>query len=339
MLLVVGNGSSLVSLRGGHRVAGGPSGFEIGRHPPGGGERAAVVLADRTVSSHHARISAGDAGPYVVEDLASRNGTMVDGVVVNGRARLREGSVLFFGAQVAVFRTVTAADAAAIEAEQASPFAPVATLSPALAQVCFKLRRLAPSRSEIMLLGETGTGKEVFARAIHAHSGRSGQFVAINCAALPRELVETELFGYERGAHSTARARKPGLIEAACGGTLFLDELGEMPQETQSKLLRFVQDQTFTRVGGTRSQVADVRVIAASSRAASSTDVAVQEALLGRLGAEPIELPPLRDRLEDMGRLVAHFANAEGRGPALIPRPFRRCSSIIGRGTCASCRK
>jgi transcriptional regulator with AAA-type ATPase domain len=111
---------------------------------------------------------------------------------------------------------------------------------------CAKLGRLARSDSEILLVGETGVGKDVFANAIHAHSGRGGRFVAINCAAIPRELAESELFGYEKGAHSTAQGRKVGLVELANGGTLFLDEIGDMPPELQSKLLRFLQDRRFT---------------------------------------------------------------------------------------------
>src|SRR6185295_12810184 len=160
-------------------------------------------------------------------------------------------------------------------------------------------------------LGETGVGKEVFAHAIHAASGRRGKLMAINCAALPRELVESELFGYERGAHSTAKARKAGLIEAADGGTLFLDELGEMSLDVQSKLLRFLQDRSYVPIGSTRAMTADVRIVAASSRGAGSAAMpAIQEALLGRLGAQPIQLPSLRERLEDVGRLAAHFLAA-----------------------------
>ena len=167
-------------------------------------------------------------------------------------------------------------------------------------------------------MGETGVGKEVFARAIHERSGRKGPLVAINCAAIPRELVESELFGYEKGAHSTAQGRKTGFIEAAQGGTLFLDELAEMPLELQSKLLRFLQDRKFTALGSTRVQEADVRIIAASSRTAiaakaGAANVNVQAALLGRLGAHPIQLPALRERVEDLGRLAAFFLRGTDR--------------------------
>jgi DNA-binding NtrC family response regulator len=292
------------------------SGLDIGRRPPPAGEgRTTLVLADRSVSSLHARIvkTAGtpDRGEtFEIQDLGSTNGTSVDGRAVNVPTPLRSGSIIFVGGQVLVFRFATPAELAAIDEDAAQPFAPVPTLSPALAAVCSRLRRLAPATGEIFLLGETGVGKEVFARAIHERSGRSGQLVAINCAAIPRELVESELFGYEKGAHSTAQVRKAGFIDAAQGGTLFLDELAEMPLELQSKLLRFIQDRKFTALGSTRVQEADVRIIAASSRTTmtvKSGTGSIQAALLGRLGAQPIQLPALRERIEDLGRLAGFF--------------------------------
>jgi DNA-binding NtrC family response regulator len=308
-LLVVGTSSNLESLRRGRLVVF-DEGVDLGRRPPPVLGRTSVALADRTVSGLHARISFRD-NAHIIEDAGSTNGTMVDGRIVAGSpVPLREGAVLFLGSHVLVFRTVTALEIAAIEADLALSFAPVPTLSPALAMVCAKLRKLAPSSTELLLLGETGVGKEVFAGAIHACSGRKGPLVVINCAALPRELVESELFGYERGAHSTAKGAKEGLIETAHGGTLFLDELGEMPLEAQGKLLRFIQDRTYLPIGATRTRTADVRILAASSRAATGA-AAIQAALMGRLGAEPINLPALRDRLEDIGHLVTHFlANA-----------------------------
>jgi transcriptional regulator with GAF, ATPase, and Fis domain len=187
---------------------------------------------------------------------------------------------------------------------------------------CAKLRRLARTSSEILLVGETGVGKDVFANAIHAHSGRAGKLVAINCAAIPRELVESELFGYEKGAHSTAQGRKVGLVELADGGTLFLDEIGDMPSELQAKLLRFLQDRRFTALGSTRIVETDVRIVAATSRTAMEKGPQVQEAVLGRLGAQPIMLPPLRERVEDIGRLVAHFMRDRRHGRMFEPEAF-----------------
>jgi two-component system NtrC family response regulator len=192
-----------------------------------------------------------------------------------------------------------------------------------VALVCWRLRRLAKVDREILLLGETGVGKEIFAKAVHRASGRAGAFVPINCAALPGELIESELFGFERGAHAQATQGKPGLLEQAEGGTLFLDEIGEMPQELQVKLLRFLQDREVTPLGGTRPRRLDVRVVAATSRpipAAASADEtsSLRPDLLMRFGPEPILLPPLRDRIEDLGLL----ARAIGGGAPLRFEPI-----------------
>ncbi|MES1205125.1 MAG: sigma 54-interacting transcriptional regulator [Pseudomonadota bacterium] len=311
-LALVGSASNLGALATGRLLTLFGAGAEIGRRPPPGRVRTVVTLADRSVSSYHAQITQQSDG-FIIEDKGSTNGTLVDGRPISAPTALREGAVLFLGSQVLVFRTMTNAEINAIEADIADSFAPVATMCPNLATICAKLRLLAPSPNELFLLGETGVGKEVFASAIHVTSGRRGRMLAINCAALPRELVESELFGYERGAHSTAKERKAGLIEAADGGTLFLDELAEMPIDVQSKLLRFLQDRKYMAIGSTRLETANVRIIAASSRVAGSSGApAIQAALLGRLGAQPIQLPPLRERPEDLGRLVAYFLGAVG---------------------------
>jgi two-component system, NtrC family, response regulator len=187
-------------------------------------------------------------------------------------------------------------------------------VSPGLAVACDRLRRLAASEGELLIVGETGVGKEVYARAVHGASGRKGRFMAINCAAIPRELVESELFGYRAGAHSTAHQAKPGLIEEAEGGTLFLDEIGEMTGEAQIKLLRFLQDRELTPLGATRPRRMHVRIIAATNRPATLAGgkgpAGLRDDIVGRLGAAPIHLPPLRSRIEDLGALVAHFLRA-----------------------------
>lgn len=322
-LALVGSSIDPGSLAAGRLLPLSGAGAEIGRHPPPGRMRTVVKLEDRSVSGYHARITELSDG-FIVEDRGSTNGTIVDGRRITGPTPLRDGAVLFLGAQVAVFRSMTAVEVAAVEADLADPFAPVATLSPALAVTCAKLRLLAASQTELFLVGKTGVGKEVFANAIHEASGRKGRLMAINCAALPRELVESELFGYERGAHSTAKDRKAGLIEAAQGGTLFLDELAEMPLDVQSKLLRFLQDRKYTAVGSTRIETANVRIIAASSSLSEPAgQTKIQDALLGRLGAQPIELPALRDRPEDLGRLVSHFLSASACERAFDEEAFR----------------
>jgi transcriptional regulator with GAF, ATPase, and Fis domain len=323
VVVVLGNAASLDGLRSPRLAKLSELSLDIGRRPPGGPTApSALALADSTVSSLHARIQRGTSNSdlFVLQDLGSTNGTYVDGRRISGPVPLRDGSVIFLGSQVLVFRMYGAAELEAVEEDAKNPMAPVATLSPALAQSLARLRRLAPTKSEILLLGETGVGKDVFANAVHAASGRSGKMVAINCAAIPRELVESELFGYEKGAHSTAQGRKVGLVEIADGGTLFLDEIGEMPTELQSKLLRFLQDRRFTPLGSTRVIQADVRIVAATSRVTPEKAANVQDAVLGRLGATPFVLPPLRDRVEDIGRLIAHFLRDSGRtGNADVP--------------------
>jgi transcriptional regulator with PAS, ATPase and Fis domain len=193
----------------------------------------------------------------------------------------------------------------------------VATVNPAFAVICKRIRKLAEAGQEFLLTGETGAGKEIYANAIHRASGRSGPFVAVNCAALPRELVESELFGYARGAHSQAAMAKPGIIEQAEGGTLFLDEIGEMAPELQTKLLRFTQDRMLSPIGGVRARHIDTRIIAATSRTTTPTESGsggLRADLAARLGAEAIRIPPLRDRIEDLGAL-AHYLKPDKEKP------------------------
>jgi transcriptional regulator with PAS, ATPase and Fis domain len=270
---------------------------------------------DPMLSRRHARITRSHAGEYFVSDLGSTNGTWLDGhaVPVGASFKLEPGAVLMMGGHVFVFRQTSHDELAAIRDDWSCPFGPVPTLSPGLAILTRKLSRLAPSEVDILLSGETGVGKEVHAEAIHRASGRKGPFIAINCAAIPDNLVESELFGYARGAHSTADRGKPGLIEQAEGGTLFLDEIGEMSQTAQTKLLRFLQSREFLTLGTTRQRTLDVRVIAATNRSLEQ-DVATEGLrydLAARLGPEPLILPPLRDRPEDVGLLAAFFAKAE----------------------------
>ena len=171
-------------------------------------------------------------------------------------------------------------------------------------------RKAATSKATVLLLGESGTGKEIFARAIHNWSERKNQpFVAINCVGLTRELLESELFGHEKGSFTGADQLKKGKMELANGGTVFLDEIGDVSQELQTKLLRFLQEREFDRVGGVKAIRVDVRVVAATNR---DLDVAVKEDrfredLYHRLNVVPITLPPLRERREDIPALAHHF--------------------------------
>jgi DNA-binding NtrC family response regulator len=204
--------------------------------------------------------------------------------------------------------------------------------SPSLARLLDQLALVASTESTVLVLGETGTGKELVARAIHDRSPRRERpLVKVNCAALPRELVESELFGHEKGAFTGATQQRRGRFELADGGTLFLDEVGELPLEAQAKLLRVLQEQEFERVGGTRTLHADVRLIAATNRDLGSRAAAgeFRPDLFYRLNVFPVTVPALRERREDIPLLVGHFLakaarklgrSFEGVAPAFLER-------------------
>ncbi len=187
---------------------------------------------------------------------------------------------------------------------------------PSLKRVSQQLHRAAATDATVLLEGESGTGKELFARALHALSDRAdGPFVAINCAAIPETLLETELFGHEKGAFTGATSRKPGRFEIAHRGTLLLDEIGDLPLTLQAKILRALEEKQFERVGGTQTLRVDVRVVAATHRNLKQrvAERQFRDDLFFRLSVFPIQIPPLRDRGSDVGVLARHFVDKFGR--------------------------
>jgi PAS domain S-box-containing protein len=202
------------------------------------------------------------------------------------------------------------------EIDKASMFEEIVGTSPVLQTVLSRISKVARTDSSVLVTGETGTGKELVARAVHRHSQRSSRaFVNVNCAAIPRDLIASELFGHERGAFTGATQRRLGRFELAEGGTIFLDELGELPAETQIALLRVLQEHEFERVGGTQSIRTDVRVIAATNRdlEAAIAEGTFRRDLFYRLNVFPIEIPPLRERKEDIPMLVEYFIDRYAR--------------------------
>ena len=185
------------------------------------------------------------------------------------------------------------------EIDKASMFEEIVGTSPALKSVLSRISKVAPTDSTVLITGETGTGKELVARAMHRRSDRASRaFISVNCAAIPRDLVASELFGHEKGAFTGATQQRLGRFELANGGTIFLDEVGELPAETQIALLRVLQEHEFERVGGTRRIRADVRVIAATNRdlQAAISAGSFRSDLFYRLNVFPIEMPSLRER-------------------------------------------
>ncbi|MGZ3429051.1 MAG: sigma 54-interacting transcriptional regulator, partial [Polyangia bacterium] len=269
-----------------------------------GDGRLTLRLPDRAVSGTHARLCR-TLGGWSIEDTRSTNGTFVNESRVE-RALLVDGDRIEIGHSFFVFRAELPVDVPPPRRDLPG----LCTHAPTLAARFAELERIAPSAVPVVILGESGTGKELMARAAHRLSGRKGPFVPVNCGALPTTLVQSELFGYKRGAFSGADEDRPGLVRSADRGTLFLDEIGDLPLASQAALLRVLQEGEVTPLGATRPIAIDVRVVAATHRDLDALVAAGQfrADLLARLGGWTLTLPPLRERLEDLGLLLAGLA-------------------------------
>ncbi len=270
-----------------------------------------IEVPDGRMSSDHGRLVRGPAG-WVLDDPASKNGAIVDGALVRSTL-VSDGALIELGHTLFAFRCAVMRDpstsglAGDLDAETVRAPAPaLATFVPELAAHFADLVRIAPTSVSVVLLGETGTGKEVIARTVHELSRRRGPLVAINCGALPEMLIEAELFGHQRGAFSGAVSDRPGLVRSADQGTLFLDEVGELPQGSQAAFLRVLQEQEVMPVGGERPIKVDTRVCCATLRDLDALvdQGAFRRDLYARLSGFVLELPPLRDRRVDLGLLV-----------------------------------
>jgi transcriptional regulator with GAF, ATPase, and Fis domain len=292
--------------------------FRIGKSPEND-----FVLSDTTVSRTHCEIVREPKG-YLLRDLGSTNGTLLDGAEIK-EAWLKPGAVITVGKVEIKVRPFS--ERIELMPSEKADFGGAVGRSLAMRAIFGLLERLGPTDATVLLGGETGTGKDVLARAIHASSPRRAKpFVVVDCGAVVGTLIESELFGHEKGAFTGATGTRQGAFEMANGGTLFLDEIGELPLDLQPKLLRALEQRAFRRVGGNKEIRVDIRVVAASKRNLKM-EVArgkFREDLYFRLAVVPIELPALRERREDVPllaeRLLVDLARSEGKPPLTLSR-------------------
>ncbi|MBX3181038.1 MAG: sigma 54-interacting transcriptional regulator [Polyangiaceae bacterium] len=284
-------------------------------------EEVDVTIPVQSVSRRHAAVR-WEGGSWVLRDLGSRNGTLVDGQRIQEQAlehgaEVRIGDVLlkFVEKHAELYARYRLSGEMVAGAQRQAQQRSLLVGGHQMDRVAAEVERIAPSTLSVMLFGESGTGKEVVASELHRLSERRGKFCAVNCAAIPGQLIESELFGYKRGAFSGADRDKPGLVRSASGGTLLLDEIGDMPLLAQAKLLRVLQSKEVFPLGATSPEPVDVRVVCATHRDLwrLQKDGAFREDLFARLNEYQLRLTPLRDRKEDIYMLLRRFLERHGR--------------------------
>jgi DNA-binding NtrC family response regulator len=270
------------------------------------------VLDHPEVSRAHARVEPTNEG-FIVRDLQSHNGTFVNGKPVDA-GLLADGDVLRIGSHLLLYQVLTARECDLLLHSQRWPEPSLVGGGARMLAVREAIAHAARSAGPVLVTGESGVGKELVATAIHRQSGRRGRLVAVNCAALPHALIESELFGHARGAFTGAAQTQAGLFEEAEGGTLLLDEIGDMPREVQAKLLRALAEGEIRPVGTTRAKQVDVKLVAATNvdLAAAVRAGAFRGDLYSRLLGLPIEVPALRRRREDIPELTRSFLQRAG---------------------------
>jgi two-component system, NtrC family, response regulator GlrR len=277
-----------------------------------------IVLTDDTVSRYHLELQVRRDGIRVT-DLETTNGTSMQGskvgtITVAGASRLRIG-------KRTEIEILPETQTVSLGEYQGSQFGRAIGQAPAMRRLFALLERVAPTDSTVLLEGETGTGKEALAEAVHLASDRaSGPYIIVDCASIPRELIGSELFGHVRGAYTGAVADKEGLIMAAHGGTLFLDEIGELELDLQPQLLRVLETREVRRIGDQQTRRVDIRVVAATNRSLAQMvdEGRFREDLYYRLAVVKAAVPPLRERRDDIPAIARHFAEALGHAPMAL---------------------
>jgi len=278
-----------------------------------------LVLSDDTVSRRHAELQPTPLGMRV-RDVESTNGILLGGLRIKDAFVPGDFQVALGETWIAVNWLAETVDREQVQTDR---FGDVLGRAPAMRELFADLERIAPTDVTLLLEGETGTGKDLIAESVHAQSGRgSGPFVVFDCGAVAPNMVESELFGHERGAFTGAHGQHIGVFEQADGGTLFLDEIGELPLDLQPKLLRALEKREIRRIGGRQTVGVDVRIIAATNRnlRAEIQQGRFRQDLYFRLAAAQVPVPPLRDRMEDLELLVEHFLKME--------RPVRQLADV-----------